>query len=170
MVSNQRQPKLSFFAAPQQKYLVELLWGGLCHDIIACKFFFVSLSGTLQCNNMLCKREGGWGRGFNLSNDVIACCQWTLLAVQSPSHCSAAHHPVWFYGCILQCGIGLHCDNLCFAGGDIKYLSDDIIACCQLMPHHLHCSVANQTSLCSAAMVCCNMASVCKLLEQGSRT
>jgi len=113
-------------------------------------------------------QEGQWVAGE--STDVIACHQWTLLAAPSPSHRSAAHHPVRFHGCMLQCGVGLHCNNLCFAGADIKNLSDDIITHCQSTPCPLHCSVANQTSLCSAAAACCNMASVCKPSEQASRT
>jgi len=120
-----------FVAALQQKYLVcsvAMATINLGHNIVAHKFFpsctnLCSIGHVLQCsiapqcNNMLHKRVGVGGGGvFNLSNNIIARHQWTSLAASIPSPCSAAYHPVKFCGYMLRCGIGLHCDNLSFAG------------------------------------------------------
>jgi len=84
----------------------------LGRDIVARKFFashtnlcsighMLQCGVALQCDNMLCKRMGVGGGGFNLSNNVIAHHQWTSLAASIPSPCSAAHHPVQFCGYML---------------------------------------------------------------------
>jgi len=68
-------------------------------------------TGTMYIVQQHALQEGGG----EAQPDRQCCCMPST--APSPSHHSAAHHPVWFHGCMLQCSIGLLCDNLGFARG-----------------------------------------------------
>jgi len=104
-----------------------------------------SICSTVQEQHLWHCPARGWG-GVNLSDDVIACHQLTLLAVPSPLHHSAAHRLVQCHGCMLRSSITLHCGNLCSAGGHQcewqHHCMLSIVATAALNPSD--CSVGNQ--------------------------